>query len=262
MIAKWPAWITADRMRGVEWVDLLAKFGIVQISPNSNKQQQSLTDLCVCPSDTYFGYVSAQQTFDPSPLNNRTIPVPSCMFYLLLCNGWGLLRELHGGQDGRGGLPLSLPIWGSSQVTLCETVRLCDTGKTWHRWLWFPIRMSTRCSATSCDTVNHAVVSGLTHARRMQTYTWTRQSVPRAGCRPPLDLHKHSLYLSLSLWLIILYGSTYVSQQNCSISSIEIQAECLIVSLNHPVTWLLDWTEGISFIATHCGHIVITLALL
>ena len=124
-------------------------------------------------------------------------------------------------------------------MTLCETVRLCDTGKTRHRWLRFPIRMSTRCSATSCDTVNHAVVGGLAHAQRMQTHTQTRKSVLRAGRRPPLDVHKQSLYLSLSpplsLWLFLLYGSTYVSQQNCSISSIEIKAECLIVSLNHPV---------------------------
>ena len=118
-------------------------------------------------------------------------------------------------------------------MTLCATVRLCDTGKTLHRWLRFPIRMSTRCSATSCDTVNHAVVSGLTHARRMQTYTQTRQSVPRAGCGAS---SRRAQTISLSLPL-----SPSVTQ-NCSISSIEIKAEGLIVSLNHPVTWLLDWT--------------------
>lgn len=60
------------------------------------------------------------------------------------------------------GLPLSLPLWGSSQVTLCESVRLYVAGKRSFDGCGFRSGCPV-VSAHGCDTVNHAVI---THARR------------------------------------------------------------------------------------------------
>lgn len=60
------------------------------------------------------------------------------------------------------GLPLSLPSWGSSQVTLCESVGLCVAGKRSFDGCGFRSGCPV-VSAHGCDTVNHAAI---THACR------------------------------------------------------------------------------------------------
>lgn len=58
------------------------------------------------------------------------------------------------------GLPLSLPLVGSSQVTLCESGRLCVAGKRSFDGCGFRSGCPV-VSAHGCDTVNHAAI---THA--------------------------------------------------------------------------------------------------
>lgn len=104
----------------------------------------------------------------------------------LFCNSWGSnwqwsIRlsscEAEIGIEDRmdGGLPLSLPTCGSSQVTLCESVRLYVAGKSSFGGCGFRSGCPV-VAVCSCDTVNHAAI---THAHRRfhghgtQTHTQT-----------------------------------------------------------------------------------------
>lgn len=87
------------------------------------------------------------------------------------------------------GLPLSLPSWGSSQVTLCESVGLCVAGKRSFDGCGFRSGCPV-VSAHGCDTVNHAAI---THARRHLhgrcTHRHTRSR--RHSCAKEQTVHVH-----------------------------------------------------------------------
>lgn len=100
------------------------------------------------------------------------------------------------------GLPLSLPIWGSSQVTLCESVSLCVSGKRNLDGCGFRSGCPV-VTAHSCDTVNHAAI---THAHRHlhghSTHTDMRMQIQDFACACAFLLsHTHFLKKNKIMWL-------------------------------------------------------------
>lgn len=93
-------------------------------------------------------------------------------------------------------LPLSLPIWGSSQVTLCESG--CRR-KMQLRWLWFPLRMSSRF----CSKLWHC--ESCSHQTRTQMPPWTHRRV-QTFMRACLFMHGYThLYIETYVWMFFLF---------------------------------------------------------